>query len=125
MQLAIKSILYVAGALLLAGIIALAFYNPPKGKISRANAEIWMIQGAINYHRDALLSEEHLDNEDLVRITKLNQGADFRFNEKGEVLDPWGAPYVVTRSNDKITVKSRGVDRYNALSDFQKLWNYE
>jgi hypothetical protein len=65
-----------------------------------------------------------LDNATFVSITKLDPSV-YKRNDKGEVLDPWGQPYVISRSNGQITIASPGLDQYNKLSSFQKWWSNE
>ncbi|HUB66026.1 MAG TPA: hypothetical protein VL981_00915 [Candidatus Methylacidiphilales bacterium] len=63
-----------------------------------------------------------VDNASFVSAAK-PKGEIWKYNDKGEVLDPWGQPCVISRNNDQIIIASPGLDRYNKLSSFQKWWS--
>jgi hypothetical protein len=125
MQLAIRRVAYVAGVLLLIVMIGLALRSFPKGKIARANVELRVIQMEAENYRDALLKDNQLDNKDFVKITNSRKNPSLKFDANGQILDPWGEPYVIGQNNGRVTAASRRLEQFNKLSDFQKWWAYE
>src|ERR1700733_7722994 len=93
----------------MAGLLFFLIYPPPgshlPAKEYRVNTEISVLNRYADYYREALLKTDNLNNSDFVKITVLT-GSAFKFDEEGEVLDPWGKPYVVTKTNDKIIITS-------------------
>jgi hypothetical protein len=66
----------------------------------------------------------NVDNASFVSVTK-PRGEIWKYNDKGEVLDPWGQPYFIARDNGQITITSFGLDQYNKRFSFQNLWSNE
>jgi len=81
-----------------------------------------MLQEDADNSREIFLQMPQVNNALFVSATKLGGGL-WRFNEKRELLDPWGEPYVIGRNNGRIIITSPGLDRYNKLSSFQKWWS--
>jgi hypothetical protein len=96
----------------------------PVPKSHAAEFEIGTLQAYADSFKEQLLRVPHLDNATFVSITKLD-GKVRRYSDKGEVLDPWGQPHVISRNGDQITITSPGLDQYNKLSPFQKWWSNE
>jgi hypothetical protein len=124
----IKKILCIG--LLLLVIDAVIFgtsSSHPGPKHDRAKAQI---EGLQTYYVDSdsfkaqFQQAPQLDNATFVAITKLDPSV-YKRNQKGEVLDPWGQPYIISRNNGQITITSVGLDQYNKLSSLQKWWNNE
>jgi hypothetical protein len=65
------------------------------------------------------LKAPNLNNVLFLSFVQLG-GAGWKYNEKGQLLDPWGQPYVISQNNGQIVITSPGLDQYNKLSSFQK-----
>ena len=61
-----------------------------------------------------------IDNKNLVSVLGLSGSV--KFNDKGEALDPWGYPYVVSKVNNQIIVRSVGLKSHEKMSPFSKWW---
>ena len=94
----------------------------PVSKHYLAEIQIRGLQTWADAFKGQLLQQSHLDNATFVSITKLD-GTVWKYNDKKELLDPWKRPYVIRRDNDQIIITSPGLDQYNKLFWFQKLWS--
>lgn len=120
-----KIIIYGAAGLLIMASLILTItgppgsHNPPKSEKARFQIEGFRTYVDADPYKSQLIQVPHLDNTTFVSITKLDPTV-YPRNKKGEVLDPWGLPYVITRTNSQIIITSPGLDQYNKLSSFQK-----
>jgi len=98
-------------------------HPPPKHHVAEfqiEGLETYYVES--NYFQTQLQQAPQMDNATFVAITKLDPSV-YKRNQKGEVLDPWGQPYVISRKEGQITITSPGLDHYNKLSSLQKWWS--
>jgi len=113
-------LIFAAGVLF--GVIFGKVGSHPVRRHTAAEVQIQMLQEDADNSREIFLQMPQVNNALFVSATKLGGGL-WRFNEKRELLDPWGEPYVIGRNNGRIIITSPGLDRYNKLSSFQKWWS--
>jgi hypothetical protein len=118
----LRKIAYASlGLILIASVIfGKVSYGLPKSRA--AQFEMKSLMDYANNQKELILNISHVDNASFVSAIKPT-GTIWKYNEKGEVLDPWGQPYVISKNNDQITITSPGLDQYNKLSSLQKWWN--
>ena len=78
------------------------------------------MEGSANDKSYNILNLAQIDNKTLVKAMGLS---DPKFNDKGEALDPWGYPYVFSKENNQIVVRSVGLEKYEKMSPLSKWWN--
>jgi hypothetical protein len=118
---------------LLAGVIANIVTPPgshPWPKSDTARSQIQMLENYANDTRNPFLGISSLDNVSFVSTAKLTRALWVssqmcKYNSKGELLDPWGLPYIVRNDNSHIAITSPGLEQYNKKSSFQKYWSNE
>jgi len=79
------------------------------------------LESAANDSRQNYLNLPQINNKTLVSAMGLNGSV--KFNDRGEALDPWGIPYLITKQNNQIIVRSIGLEKYEKMSPFFKWWN--
>jgi hypothetical protein len=132
--MAVKIILRVLGVIILVAVVYGLIVGPsgiggshPAPKHDKAKLQM---EGLQTYYVESdsfktqLQQTPRLDNATFVSITQLDPSV-YKRNDKGEVLDPWGLPYVISRNNGQITITSPGLEQYSKLSSFQKWWSNE
>ncbi len=90
----------IYGSLVLVLIASIFFgtsvsHGPPKH--SAAEFEIKALQDYASGNKELFLKMTSVDNASFVSATK-PKGEIWKYNDKGELLDPWGKPYIVTRT---------------------------
>ena|SRR5258707_15142750 len=117
----------IYGSLVLVLIASIFFgtsvsHGPPKH--SAAEFEIKALQDYASGNKELFLKMTSVDNASFVSATK-PKGEIWKYNDKGELLDPWGKPYIISKNDEQIIITSPGLDQYNKLSSFQKWWSNE
>jgi hypothetical protein len=114
----------ILAVLALLGVIfgKVGSHLPPKPKY--VELQLNLLSTYAKPFKEQLVAATPLDNRTYVSIVKPG-GSIWKYNDKGEVLDPWGQPYVITQNNGQIIITSPGLDQYNKLSSFQKWWSNE
>jgi len=87
-----------------------------------AGAQLRLLHNESDTFKKLLLKAPELNNASFV-LTVNPEGSGWKYNNKGELLDPWGQPYVISQNNGQIVITSPGLDQYNKLSWFQKWWS--
>jgi len=95
---------------------------PPKPVLVKVQLRV--LQDYADEFKEPLLKVPSLNAVKFISIVK-PEGFAWKYNNKGEVLDPWGQPFVISQNNGQITITSPGLDKYNKLSTFQKWWSNE
>jgi len=125
-----RNILVVASLLVLLVLVLPALIEPPaRDTAERANAAALattLAKAVEKYHREV----GEWPEGDLAEMVKALRGdndlnIDFlempaeNFNEYGELIDPWGTPYLVEidRKRGRANVRSAGPDRHFQLTD--------
>ena len=119
-------------ALVFAALIVMAIIGSYLGaggshlpaKPDYAQFQLTHLRSVADACKDELLKAPELNNAVFISMAKPG-GQLWKYNDKGEVLDPWGQPYVISRNGDQITITSPGLEKYKRLSWFQKWWSSE
>jgi len=129
----LRIIAIIFGLAVLAGVIINIIIPPgshPWPKPYAAASQIEMLRNYANDSKEPFLKMPMIDNASFISTAKL-RGASWtasgiwKYNDNGELLDPWGKPYIIGRSDNQITITSPGLDQYNKLSSFQRWWSNE
>jgi hypothetical protein len=129
----IRVIVIIFALILVAGVLINSITPPgshPWPKADAAKAQIEMLESYANDHQEVFKKIISIDNASFVTVAKTTgapwlRSQVWKYNSQGELLDPWGSPYLITRKQGQINIASHGLDQYNKLSDFQKWWSNE
>jgi len=93
---------------------------PPKSQY--VEFQINLLHTYADPFKEQLLKMDSLNNVAFVSTVKPG-GSIWKYNDKGELLDPWGQPYIISKENSEISIISPGLERHKRLSWYKKIFD--
>jgi hypothetical protein len=118
----IKKIVFIGLAFLI--VVGVLSYRTPASQLPAKPAltefELDNLRANADLAKEQLLKKSNLNNSIFVSVTR-PAGSIWKFNERGEVLDPWGLPYSIVRQGNEIIISSPGLENHNKMPWFERL----